>query len=287
MGESVGARGARGARGAKGATGAKPRAFAIAAHPDDIEFMMAGTLLLLREAGWDIHYMNVSSGNLGSLTSSPAETARIRRREARASAARMQAVWHEPICHDLQVFYDDRTLRRLAAVVREVDPSIVLTHSPQDYMEDHMNTARLAVTATFARSVPGYRTVPPRDDVPTSVTVYHAMPHGLCDSLRRAVIPEAFVNTTEVQDRKREALECHKSQRGWLSATQAMDSYIVTMEEFARALGSMSKKFQLAEGWRRHLHYGFCQEDADPLSDVLKDRYVLNPAYQHLLDGAR
>jgi len=263
------------------------RALAIAAHPDDIEFMMAGTMLLLREAGWDIHYMNVSSGNLGSLTLSPAETARVRCAEAQASAALMKAVWHEPICNDLQVFYDDRTLRRLAAVVREVNPSIVLTHSPQDYMEDHMNTARLAVTATFARGVPGYRTVPPRDDVPTSAAIYHAMPHGLCDSLRHPVIPEAFVNTADVQDRKRETLECHKSQRGWLSATQAMDSYIATMEEFARTLGSMSKKFTFAEGWRRHLHYGFCEQDADPLSDALKDRYLLNPAYQRLLDGSR
>ena len=36
------------------------RALAIAAHPDDIEFMMAGTLCLLREAGWEIHYLNAS-----------------------------------------------------------------------------------------------------------------------------------------------------------------------------------------------------------------------------------
>ena len=40
---------------------------AIAAHPDDIEFMMAGTLILLRDAGWQIHYMNLSTGNLGSM----------------------------------------------------------------------------------------------------------------------------------------------------------------------------------------------------------------------------
>ena len=31
---------------------ARPRALAIAAHPDDIEFLMAGTLLRLKEAGW-------------------------------------------------------------------------------------------------------------------------------------------------------------------------------------------------------------------------------------------
>ena len=30
-----------------------PRALAVAAHPDDIEFMMAGTLLRLADAGWE------------------------------------------------------------------------------------------------------------------------------------------------------------------------------------------------------------------------------------------
>ena len=43
-----------------------PNALAIAAHPDDIEFMMAGTLLLLKERGWEIHYFNLSTGNRGS-----------------------------------------------------------------------------------------------------------------------------------------------------------------------------------------------------------------------------
>jgi LmbE family N-acetylglucosaminyl deacetylase len=249
--------------------------------------MMAGTLLLLRDGGWDVHYMNVSSGNLGSMTFSPAEAARIRCGEAQASAALMQAVWHDSICNDLQVFYDDRTLRRVAAVVRDVDPSIVLTHSPQDYMEDHMNTARLAVTAAFARSVPGYRTVPPRDPIQTPVTIYHAMPHGLCDGLRRRVIPEAFVDTTSVQEQKREALGCHRSQRDWLDTTQGMNSYIATMDDFARTLGTMSKKFKFAEGWRRHLHYGFGQQDGDPLKDALKARYLLNPDYKRILDATR
>ncbi len=49
-------------------------AIAIAAHPDDIEFMMAGTLLLLREAGWEIHCLNLSSGNCGSVRLRAEET---------------------------------------------------------------------------------------------------------------------------------------------------------------------------------------------------------------------
>jgi hypothetical protein len=54
-------------------------AIAIAAHPDDIEFYMAGTLLRLKEADWEIHYLNLSSGNCGSLTLSAAKTRATRR----------------------------------------------------------------------------------------------------------------------------------------------------------------------------------------------------------------
>ena len=32
-------------------------ALAIVAHPDDIEFSAAGTLLLLRQEGYSIHYL--------------------------------------------------------------------------------------------------------------------------------------------------------------------------------------------------------------------------------------
>ncbi len=56
-------------------------ALAIAAHPDDIEFMMAGTLLRLEERGWEIHYFNLSTGNCGSLRHNAATT-RLRLAEA-------------------------------------------------------------------------------------------------------------------------------------------------------------------------------------------------------------
>jgi LmbE family N-acetylglucosaminyl deacetylase len=251
---------------------------AIAAHPDDIEFLMAGTLILLRDAGWETHYLNLSNGDLGSLSLSASAIARVRRQESRAAAKLLRAVWHPPMCRDLQIFYDDRTLRKLCAVVRRVQPSIILTHSPQDYMEDHMNTSRLAVTAAFARGVRNYRTTPSRPADLTPVTIYHASPHGLRDQLRRLITPDAFVNTTSVHAAKREALACHASQREFLDRTQGFDSYLAAMDGFSRELGRMSERFEHAEGWRRHSHLGFCDEHADPLRDALGGKYfVSNP----------
>lgn len=246
---------------------------------------MAGTLLLLREAGWDTHYLNLSNGDLGSLTTPPADTARVRRREAQAAAKVLDATWHAPMCRDLQIFYDDRTLRRVAAVIREARPAVILTHSPQDYMEDHMNASRLAVSAAFVRAMPGYRTSPHRHAVSGPVTIYHANPHGQQDQLRRRVVPGAFVDTTSVHVRKRRALECHESQRGFLDETQRMDDYVRTMESFSRAMGRLSRGFQHAEGWRRHLHFGFCEEGDDPLRDALGARYLINARYERELEG--
>ena len=39
---------------------------AIACHPDDIDFGMAGTLMMLKKAGYEIHYMDVANGSLGT-----------------------------------------------------------------------------------------------------------------------------------------------------------------------------------------------------------------------------
>jgi hypothetical protein len=65
-----------------------PTVLAVVAHPDDIEFIAAGTLLLLREAGWAVHCLNLSGGDLGSMTSDRNETRQIRAAEGRSSAPR-------------------------------------------------------------------------------------------------------------------------------------------------------------------------------------------------------
>ena len=254
-----------------------PSALAIAAHPDDIEFVMAGTLLLLKEAGWDIHCLNVTDGNMGSTVMNAAQTARVRSKEAQASAKLMRAKWHAPFCPDLGVFYTEKNIRRVCAVVREAKPTVILTHALADYMEDHMITARLAVSGAFARGIPNYRSTPQRPPTLEPCVIYHAMPHGQCTPTRVPVTPEICVDTTSVHTAKREALACHQSQKQWLDETQGMDSYLVTMDTFSRRLGKQTRKFTHAEGWTRHLHFGFGAEEDDPLRDVLGRKWMKFP----------
>ena len=83
---------------------------AIAAHPDDIEFFMSGTFMLLGRAGWELHYMNLANGCCGTTQFDRETIAEIRRKEARQAADSIGAVFHESICNDLEIFYDKPTL---------------------------------------------------------------------------------------------------------------------------------------------------------------------------------
>jgi N-acetylglucosamine malate deacetylase 1 len=254
----------------------KPRALAVVAHPDDIEFNMAGTLALLARAGFEPHMMNVARSNLDSNELPESEITQIRLREAQRAAEVIGAVHHPPLVDDLMIFYEDRLLRQMAAVVREIAPAIVLLPSLNDYMEDHTNTARVVITACFSRAMRHYRSDPPREPTAQDVHLYHAQPHLNRDGMRQLVVPELFVNITTEIDTKSEMLARHESQRQWLDETQGLDDCVQSMRaagaEMAEMCGQPGWKY--AEGFRRHSHVGFAATDRDLLSEVLGDRIV-------------
>jgi LmbE family N-acetylglucosaminyl deacetylase len=242
-----------------------------------MEMMMSGTLLLLKQAGCVIHTINVANGCVGTVDLRPAEIAAVRWKEAQASAKLLGSIHHECLVDDLEVFYTQDLIRRVLALVRQVKPDIVLTQSMEDYMDDHMNTAKVAVTATFSRNIPGFRSVPDEPATFQDVMLYHATPHILTDMMRRPITPEIFVDVSAVIDARERLLACHASQKDWLDKTQGYNSYLILMRNLAEKVGTMSGRFGFAEGWRRHSHVGFSREDCNPLADILKDRCVTVP----------
>lgn len=256
----------------------RPVVLAIAAHPDDIEFTMAGTLCRLHDAGYEAHYLTIANGSCGSTRLGPRAIARVRGREAKEAARILQARYHPSRVNDLEIIYSLPLLRWLTGIVRQVRPTIVLTHPAEDYMVDHTETCRLAVTAAFARGMPNFASVPRRAAYDAPVTVYHAMPHLLRDSLGRAVKPGAFVDIGAVLPRKTRALLAHASQGHWLRATQQLNGLEDEVTSSARTVGHWSGKFTFAEGWWRHAAAGFCEPTADPLREALGAHYHADPA---------
>jgi LmbE family N-acetylglucosaminyl deacetylase len=251
-----------------------PSVLAIAAHPDDIEFVMAGTLLRLKDLGWELHYCNLADGCRGSATMNRQQCAATRLQEAKRAAAELGAIFHPPIFSDMEIVYGPSALAQVTAVVRRAKPTVVLTHSPIDYMEDHEQTCRLAVSAAFSRGMPNLQSEPAEPAYNDPVTVYHAQPHGNHTPLGDFVMPHFAVDTSDVIDRKLAALRCHACQMEWLDQSQGMNSYLQTMLDLTEQVGTVSKKFRYAEGWRRRQHWGFCNADDDPLVQALGDHLV-------------
>jgi LmbE family N-acetylglucosaminyl deacetylase len=248
-------------------------ALAVGAHPDDVEFMMAGTLTALGDAGYELHIFTVGNGNCGTAVYDHNDICRLRAAEGHDAASVIGATYHEGLVNDIEIFYDEITLRRVTALVRDLQPEIVLTHSPNDYMEDHQNTCRLMVTACFCRGMRNWQSNPARPPTFQDVYLYHANPHSNHDGMRNLIVPSVYVDIADKIEVKEEMLRRHATQKEWLDTSQGMDSYLITMREICQQIGEMAPRGLLfAEGFRQHMHMGLSAVDADKLSEVLGSR---------------
>ena len=92
---------------------------ALLCHPDDIEFMCAGTLALLHKKGWDIHLATMTPGDCGSAELSAEEISKIRKAEAAGSAALLDGSYHCLESQDIFVMYDKPTLLKAIELAEE------------------------------------------------------------------------------------------------------------------------------------------------------------------------
>ncbi|MBN1417336.1 MAG: PIG-L family deacetylase [Planctomycetes bacterium] len=234
------------------------RVLALMAHPDDAEFLCAGTLIQLREAGAQIVIATVADGCCGSLTSPPEEIRAIRAEEARRAAARIDAPYECCGRPDIEVFFDDPTRRWACDLVRRHRPDLVFAHHPDDYMFDHIVASQLARDAAFNASIPNYRTAsPPTEGIPH---LYYCDAIEGCDHFGIRIRVALYVDITSALETKVKMLCEHASQREWLMAQHGMDRYIETMRAWAARRGSESG-VPAAEAFSRHLGHAYPKDD--------------------------
>jgi LmbE family N-acetylglucosaminyl deacetylase len=224
---------------------------AVGAHPDDVEFMAAGTLARLRALGYEIVIATMTPGDCGSAELPPEEIAAIRRQEAANAAALLDARY---ICveeRDLSIDYTTATRRKVTALFREVDPFVVLTHPHEDYMVDHEITSRLVRDACFTASLPNFAA--PTDSPPASGIpyLYYWDPLEGTNYRGEPAPAEFALNVTGTLETKRQMLACHASQREWLRRQHGMDQYLASMEEWSANRGR-DFGFPYAEGFVQH-----------------------------------
>ena len=201
------------------AAGAGPHvAMLIVAHPDDGEFMAAGTLAKWARAGTEVVYVLCTSGDKGTSDPNvvPSELATTREREQRAAAAVVGAK------EVVFLRYEDGALRNtfelrqdIAREIRRYGPATVLCQDPtmrfgDSYINhpDHRAAGDAALDAVYPSA---------RD--------YHAFPDLIKEGLMPHNVLEVYlggrpgneavvVDVSETIDVKVAALREHKSQVG-------------------------------------------------------------------------
>jgi LmbE family N-acetylglucosaminyl deacetylase len=234
---------------------------AILAHPDDAEFLCAGTLIRLgTERGWTVHVATMTAGDCGSAEHTPDEISRIRRAEGAAAAAAVGAAYHCLEELDLRVVFGERPMEKVCRLLNAVRPRVVITHSPEDYHLDHEQTSHLVRAATFAAPIPNYlhrpghaEPHPPLDRIPH---LYYCDPLEGTDQFGRPIPPAFRVDVTKVIEAKARMLACHESQRAWLRKHHGVDNLVESMREWSASRGR-DAVVGYAEGFRQHLGHSY------------------------------
>lgn len=157
---------------------------AIGAHPDDVEIGCGGILLRHRKNGDRVSVLTLSGGELGGVAPERID-------EARRAAETLGARLFLRDLRDAAISEGPETIEAIGAVIREIEPTIVYTHTLHDGHQDHRSVHRATIVA--ARTVP-------------SLYCYQAPSTGI------EFQPTRFVEIGEFLDLKVEAIGAYRSQ---------------------------------------------------------------------------
>jgi len=193
------------------------RVLAVAAHPDDIEFGAAGTIARWTDAGADVRYVIVTSGQRGvqDPDQDPEAFGRLREEEARA-AAKVCGVDQVTFLRymDSEVAYGPRLLEDLSREFRRHQPQRLLAMSPEQLPAggfvnhpDHraVGAATLDVTITGGTTAAIFPDLVLREGLQPWQGLEDIWLMGLGGN-------DEVVDVTATFERKLAALEAHASQ---------------------------------------------------------------------------
>lgn len=193
---------------------APERALIVVAHPDDIDFGMAGTVAALTSAGCHVAYCLATSGEAGGddLAHTSDELAATRQAEQTAAAAKVGVSELHWLGHPDGMVVADLGLRRdIARVIRITRPDVVLCQTTipdwdRIYIShpDHLATATAALAAVYPDSR-NPRTFP-------ELLGEGHQPHTVQELWLIGTEPNRYIDITDTFDCKVAALREHRSQ---------------------------------------------------------------------------
>jgi LmbE family N-acetylglucosaminyl deacetylase len=222
---------------------------AIGSHPDDIEYMCAGTLLKYRKAGHKIFITLTTSGNIGSnLHNSRDEIAAIREKEQLEAAKYYDAEVRFLRFDDEGLQDTPETRRAVINAIRWANPDVILTNPPWDGSTDHAMTGR--IVSQVLLSLPG-KLIPA--DAPPILKAPSLFFWDTGGGI--GFNPEILVDISEFMETKMEALHKHESQYAWMLTFMEDDLY-EACRILARFRG-IQRGCKYAEGFVGHKVLGY------------------------------
>ncbi len=218
------------------------RVLAVGCHPDDLEIGCGGTLARMAAEGHEVYMCHVCNGDMGHMVIMPDELGKLREGEAENAGAILGAkkVYNVDSGDCRTYSHDDNVRREMVRIIREVRPDFIITHDPNDYMEDHLQVSQLVFETSFTASVAHMYPEYP---------AYEVVPIYYMDNLAgHNFLPEDYVDVTEYIDVKIKALECHESQLKWMLEHDKID-FAEFVKSCSRFRG-LQCGVQYAEGFR-------------------------------------
>ena len=186
------------------------RILSIMCHPDDMEFLCAGTLIKYKKQGHDVISCHAANGNMGHMVLMPDELREVRINEAKRAAALAGFECITADFGDLTVNSANLDqLREITRIIRYANPDVIITHHPEDYCSDHAELSKIVFKASFDASCPHF--LPELGPAAKVTPLYYA---DTSEGLN--MVPTEYVDITEEMDLKAQMLACHESQMVWL-----------------------------------------------------------------------
>jgi LmbE family N-acetylglucosaminyl deacetylase len=191
---------------------------AIGAHAGDMELTAGALLLKQRQLGDRIVLLHLTLGEGGNPKMSPAAYGTQKRREAEAAARLLGAEVRFGPYRDGELPNNEETRRFVASVIRQVRPSLVITHWRESLHRDHATTHAVVVDAVLLASLESVQTdAPPH----RGVRLWYAENWEDADEFK----PYVYVDVTGQMGRWRDVVTSYEFVRGGLSSFAYLDYY--------------------------------------------------------------